>query len=203
MILYPSKLTRTPIPDPSLDPQICDDVPTEVQALSSGVTAGWLVTTANSIGTVCGWLEDSRFPGLGNTSKTEAMYQATGITGTVPTELGVLTAMSVMTWAENDITGTLPTEIGRMTNLKNGNFNNFNNFNGFFSSNSLTGSLPTELGNLVKMTRTVAMQTNSFTGTIPTELGSLSIMLQWFYLNSNSLTGAIPSQLGKVCINVK
>ena len=36
----------------ALDPQLCDDVPSEVQALSSGVS-NWKVTTDNSIGTAC------------------------------------------------------------------------------------------------------------------------------------------------------
>ena len=31
----------------------CSTVPTEVQALSSGITEGWSVTTGNSIGTTC------------------------------------------------------------------------------------------------------------------------------------------------------
>ena len=33
--------------------KLCSDVPTEVQALSSGVTTSWSVTTGNSIGTHC------------------------------------------------------------------------------------------------------------------------------------------------------
>ena len=32
--------------------KLCSDVPEEVQALSSGVTGGWAVTTGNPIGTV-------------------------------------------------------------------------------------------------------------------------------------------------------
>ena len=48
----PSTLTRTPVPDPTPNPQLCDSVPTEVQALSSSVTS-WAVATNNLIGTVC------------------------------------------------------------------------------------------------------------------------------------------------------
>ena len=33
--------------------KLCDDVPTQVQALSSGVDPGWQVTTGNSFGTPC------------------------------------------------------------------------------------------------------------------------------------------------------
>ena len=53
--------------------KFCGDVPTEVQALSSGVTSGWKITTSNSIGTVCGWIYDERFVAnttLGRTGTT-------------------------------------------------------------------------------------------------------------------------------------
>ena len=55
--------------------ELCSDVPSEVQALSSDVSV-WQVTSANSIGTVCGWdgtyMEDTRFPTItGSTSTTE------------------------------------------------------------------------------------------------------------------------------------
>ena len=65
--------------------ELCSDVPTQVQALSSQVTSGWRVTTGNSIGTVCGWIEDSRFPGAGDTSITSIDYSSQGLTGTIPT----------------------------------------------------------------------------------------------------------------------
>ena len=53
--------------------RLCSDVPTQVQALSSGVT-NWFVTTRNSIGTTCGWLKDTRFLGAGPTSATSINY---------------------------------------------------------------------------------------------------------------------------------
>ena len=65
--------------------QLCSDVPTEVQALSSGLDTNYKVTTGNSIGTVCGWIEDSRFPGAGDTSITGIDYSGQGLTGTIPT----------------------------------------------------------------------------------------------------------------------
>ena len=34
-------------------PQLCDDVPTELQALSSSFTSQWQLTTSNAIGTPC------------------------------------------------------------------------------------------------------------------------------------------------------
>ena len=73
--------------------QLCDDVPTQVQALSSGVTTGWQVTTGNSFGTICGWqsyMSDSRFPTIdGTTGTTSIDYNQQGLTGTIPTEVSV------------------------------------------------------------------------------------------------------------------
>ena len=71
--------------------QLCDDVPTQVQALSSSVTSGWQVTTGNSFGTICGWqsdMADSRFPTMdGSTGVTSIDYNQQGLTGTIPTEV--------------------------------------------------------------------------------------------------------------------
>ena len=74
--------------------KLCSDVPAEVQALSSGVTSYWQVTSDNSFGTICGWqsyMADSRFPTVdGSTSVTSISYSSQqGITGTVPTQVAL------------------------------------------------------------------------------------------------------------------
>ena len=67
-----------------------DDVPTQVQALSSGVSS-WQVTTGNSFGTLCGWqsyMADARFPTMdGSTGVTSIHFNQHGLTGTIPTEV--------------------------------------------------------------------------------------------------------------------
>ena len=73
--------------------KLCSDVPTQVQALSSGVTSNWQVTTGNSFGTICGWqsdMADARFPTMdGSTGVTSIDYNQQGLTGTIPTEVSV------------------------------------------------------------------------------------------------------------------
>ena len=70
--------------------KFCDDVPTQVQALSSSVS-NWQVTTGNSFGTICGWqsyMADSRFPTMdGSTGVTSIDYNQQGLTGTIPTQV--------------------------------------------------------------------------------------------------------------------
>ena len=42
------------------------------------------------------------------------------LTGTLPTELGVLQSMAVLGLGRNDLTGTIPSEIGMLSNLGTG-----------------------------------------------------------------------------------
>ena len=71
--------------------KLCDDVPTQVQALSSSVITGWQVTTGNSFGTICGWqsyMADARFPTIdGSTGITNIDYNQKELSGTIPTEV--------------------------------------------------------------------------------------------------------------------
>ena len=60
-------------------------MPTEVQALSSGVTSYWQVTTGNSIGTMCEFVDDSRFDIP--TTATSVSYIGQGLTSTIPTQV--------------------------------------------------------------------------------------------------------------------
>ena len=68
--------------------QFCDDVPTQVQALSSSIKEHYYVANGghmNSIGTVCGWYDwYDRFPGAGSTDASKVL-DAEGVSGFVPT----------------------------------------------------------------------------------------------------------------------
>ncbi|CAB9517182.1 Leucine Rich Repeat [Seminavis robusta] len=130
------------------------------------------------------------------------------LTGPVPTELGLLTALGGLALDTNLFTGTLPTEIGRLTGLESL----------YLNSLILSGAIPNELAALTDMILlyldnsgfsgtipkwldsmtsidTLFLSDNSFTGTIPTELGLLTEMLV-LWLNSNALSGTIPTEIG-------
>ena len=94
-------------------------MPSEVQALSSSVTTSWQVTTENSIGTVCGWEVDSRFPTIGptDTDYTSIDYNDQGITGTIPTQFGVLTDATSLRLKANWFAGPIPTELGKLSKM--------------------------------------------------------------------------------------
>ena len=82
--------------------RLCADVPTQVEALSDGVS-WWQVTTGNSLGTPCGvydtlpLLPHDLWTGtteLDFDSNTLEFLELSPVTGTVPTEFGLLAAVT-------------------------------------------------------------------------------------------------------------
>jgi hypothetical protein len=39
------------------------------------------------------------------------------LTGTIPTEFGLMTALNVLAWTDNKIEGSIPTQLAKLTNL--------------------------------------------------------------------------------------
>jgi hypothetical protein len=105
------------------------------------------------------------------------------LTGTIPTEFGLMSSLQSLFLNSSSLTGTIPTEIGLMSFLQTL----------YLYSNSLSGTIPTEIG-LMSSLQSVYLYTSSLTGTIPTETGLMS-SLQSLDLRSNSLTGPVPSSL--------
>jgi hypothetical protein len=101
------------------------------------------------------------------------------------TELGLMTALTVLELSANHLTGPLPTELGLMTALERLDLP---------SNYQLTGTLPTELGLMTSLT-TLDLSFNPLTGTLPTELG-LMTALTYLDLHANQLTGTLPTELG-------
>ncbi len=87
------------------------------------------------------------------------------LNGSIPTELGNLTALTSLSLSLNDLTGSIPSELGNLTALTNLNL----------SINYLTGSIPSELGNLTALTN-LSLSLNDLTGSIPSELGNLTAL---------------------------
>eukprot|EP00618_Florenciella_parvula_P025768 CAMPEP_0119498600 /NCGR_PEP_ID=MMETSP1344-20130328/21301_1 /TAXON_ID=236787 /ORGANISM="Florenciella parvula, Strain CCMP2471" /LENGTH=183 /DNA_ID=CAMNT_0007534497 /DNA_START=158 /DNA_END=706 /DNA_ORIENTATION=+ len=144
--------------------QLCDDLPSEVEWFSSTV-AGWSVTTANSFGSCCGWqdymgdsMTEAGFPDAdGTTSVTSIVYDSQGLTGTIPTEFGIMTNINEFNLENNDLGGTIPSQLGLCALDSLG-----------LASNELTGTIPSHLSAY----NTLALSGNSLSGTIPTEMGN-------------------------------
>jgi hypothetical protein len=116
-------------------------------------------------------------------------FSGGGIAGTIPTELGMLVAVTSLILHDNPlvVSGTIPTEMGQATRLQLLRISNM----------GLFGTLPTEHGSMTKLEQ-ARMSRNLLAGTIPTaELGSCFAM-QLLELDRNSPTGTLPTELARM-----
>ena len=130
-----------------------------------------------------------------------------GLTGSIPPEIGNLENLIYLDLTSNNLTGSIPPEIGNLTNLTHlyldnnqltgsipPEIGNLTNLNGLWlNDNQLTDSIPPEIGNLTNLT-SLGLGGNNLTGSIPSEIGNL-INLTVLYLNNNQLTGEIPESI--------
>ena len=87
------------------------------------------------------------------------------ITGTIPTQIGLLTEIVSLSFTESAIDGPIPTEMGNLNKLERL----------WLNDNSLTGAIPTELGSLSVLT-SLYVQGNSISGSMPTEVCALNTL---------------------------
>ena len=110
--------------------------------------------------------------------------------GTIPADLGSLSALTGLYLHRNELTGPIPSQLGELSSLVHLTLHR----------NRLSGAMPAELGDLTAVTF-LSLYGNNLTGELPAELGSLS-SLRWLYLHSNKsgdgggLSGPIPASLG-------
>ncbi len=107
-----------------------------------------------------------------------------GLTGTIPSELGSLSNLTFISLGENELTGVIPKELGDLSSLEEL----------WLDQNDLSGRIPRQLGNLSKL-RGLFLYSNRLNGPIPRELGDLSNLTS-LNLSDNELNGPIPRELG-------
>lgn len=101
----------------------------------------------------------------------------------IPTEIGLLTKLQILSLVSSYHGGYIPTQIGNLIELNSLDL----------QENSLHGRIPTQLGNLTKC-KVLVLRNNDLTGPIPTEIGLMRSLIT-ASLESNQLTGNIPSEL--------
>ena len=116
---------------------------------------------------------------------TAVNLSGNGLGGTLPYQVGDLSALRHLDLRWNAIGGLLPNELGSLAALETL----------LLTGNQLTGEIPWTLGGLSSVRR-LDMSYNRLTGDIPGELGSLNA-LEALGLHSNELTGVIPWQLSQ------
>ena len=108
------------------------------------------------------------------------------LSGTIPSQLGNLTALESLDLARNQLNGIIASELGNLSQLRHL----------FLDDNQLSGSIPPQLGSLTAL-QELNLGSNQLSGSIPPELGNLS-QLRMLYLYGNQLSGNIPPQLGNL-----
>ena len=126
---------------------------------------------------------------IGGWDESVGRVVGNGLTGSLPPELGTLSALRRLEAAGNSgLTGPIPAQLGNLANLE------------FLSlqENWLTGSIPAALGRLANLER-VWLHRNALVGSIPipTELGNLS-KLRILTFGENTLSGPVPPELGNL-----
>ena len=91
-----------------------------------------------------------------------------GLNGTIPAELGRLSALTQLQLHANSLTGTIPAELGRLSGLTRLNLR----------SNSLTGSIPSEIGNLTNLEQ-LLLHNNSLSGDFPNLRRLTNLKMLW------------------------
>ena len=130
---------------------------------------------------VCDW-ESTNTQCNGNGQRVDYIYfLSENLQGTIPDELGFLTALTELRLHVDQLTGTIPTHLGQLTALTDLHL----------GSNQLTGTIPSQLGELSALTY-LALSINQLTGTIPLVLTQLTNLNQLYFDNTN-LTGQLPS----------
>ena len=171
---------------------LCGDVPTELgymieQELISKEYNLWLSTPCWQLTSEGDYISinDTQVDLRGQSDSSDSQRR---LTGTVPTEFGLLTTATKFDLMFNRFTATLPTELGAVSKL----------VTLYLGDNSLAGSLPTELGSLVELSYALVVYDNELTSSIPTELGNL-VRERWgIELDDNMLVSSIPTQLGRL-----
>jgi len=111
-------------------------------------------------------------------------FSSNYFSGSLPSELGLMSNIQELWMNENYLNGTIPTEIGELRALKDLRLQNTH----------MSGELPDELFNL-KLIERIDLYDANFTGTISTLIGKLSPTLSMLRLRGNNFYGELPTEM--------
>jgi len=112
---------------------------------------------------------------------TGLAIDSVGLSGSIPSELALLTDLISIEFARNDLSGEIPSTIWNMTQLQVINF----------GPNQLTGTISNDLANLNNLTSFI-LGSNYFSGSLPKEIRQLTSLKRFEILEMFDLTGPFP-----------
>ncbi len=130
-----------------------------------------------------------------------------GLRGRIPAQIGTLTALQFLSFADDRLSGPIPSQIGNLAELRS--LHLWGPFSGRLPSQignlrrleylsigrtQIEGRIPVWIGNLTRL-EALQIPNNRFTGRIPAELGNLTVLSE-LMLDRNQLSGRIPVELG-------
>ena len=108
------------------------------------------------------------------------------LSGTIPAEIGELSALEYLDLSSNKLDGHIPTELSELSAMVELNVNR----------NGLIGAIPKELGMLSNL-KVLRLGGNRISGSIPSGLGNLK-QLETLDLSSPTISGTLPPELGSL-----
>lgn len=124
---------------------------------------------------------------IGNlTALVNLVLTGNNLEGSIPSEIGNLADLEVLVIDDMGLSGTVPEGIWNLTKLKRLNLD----------FNELEGSIPSALGNLINLQR-LDLDGNNFSGELPSDI-SLLTNLTSIDLDFNAFDGSIPSSIGNM-----
>ncbi len=121
-----------------------------------------------------------------NDRVTRLSLVGNNLTGTLPTEIGDLTALTTLNLPSNSLSGELPDSMANLTALTHVGL----------GDNDLSGEIPGFLGDF-KGLDVLNLRDNNFSGSIPSNLGNATA-LGSLYIGGNPLTGGIPKTFDRL-----
>ncbi|XP_055961962.1 receptor like protein 29-like [Mercurialis annua] len=124
------------------------------------------------------------FVSLSSSLEHLALDSNPSLVGKIPTSLGQVKSLRVLSLSQNSLQGNFPDELGNLENLQELDL----------SYNNISGEIPEKIGGL-KSLNILDLSWNNLQGQVPCSLSHLQ-NLQKIDLTSNKLIGMIPSDLG-------
>jgi hypothetical protein len=154
---------------------------------------GWL-----GDGDFCEWYSNSPATVCDSTGSDILLLElpSNDLRGTLPDELGLLTAMTSLSLPVNDLVGTLPSTLFSYSSEEEASSSSSSLRFLFLDGNTLTGTMPSEIGKMT-MLQEIHLVNNRLSGYLPTEIGNLE-NLRVFSTEWCAFNGTIPSEIGRL-----